>query len=216
MWSSSAPWATPSEVPVDPSAPEAQQWARDELARAVYDRTPSLWDRFWTWLMDRIAELLSGMPAGGSPLIPVLVVVALCVALAVAFAWNGRIQRTRAAAGSRSATLFDDARTSARLRTDSESAARAGDWAAAVLDRFRAVVRSLDERALLEDSPGMTADEAARAAGGIQPPLRREWDRGARTFDAVCYGRYAATPADYRAMCDLDAASARPATLATT
>ena len=35
MWSSSGPWAIPSEVPVDPSAPEAQQWARDELARAI-------------------------------------------------------------------------------------------------------------------------------------------------------------------------------------
>ncbi|MDX5399564.1 MAG: hypothetical protein LPK92_07565, partial [Actinomycetes bacterium] len=168
MWSSSGLLATPSEIPVDPSAAEAQQWAREELARAIYNQEPSLWTRFWLWLMETLTDILSGMPAGGSPLVPLLVVLALAVVVALVFAWHGRLQRTRRAAAA-SATVFEDARSAAALRADSEAAARRGDLDAAVLDRFRAVVRSLDERALLDDRPGLTAHEASLAGASLMP-----------------------------------------------
>lgn len=202
MWSSSGLSATPSDVPVDPSAAEAQRWAQEELARAIYQREPSLWDRFLRWLLETLADLLAGVPAGGPPVIPVLVVLALFVAVALVFAWHGRLQRTRRTA--RSAALFDDARSSAQLRADSEAAARRGDLVSAVLDRYRAVVRALDERALLEDRPGLTAREAALAAAALMPPLAGAWAEAAGTFDAVCYGHLTATPADLDTMRALD------------
>lgn len=207
MWSSSGLSALPSEVPVDPSAPEAQQWARAELERAIYHQEPSLWDRFWRWLVETLTDLLTGMPVGGSPLVPLLVVLALAVAVALVLAWHGRLQRTRRAAAP-SATVFDDERTSATLRADSEAAARRGDLDAAVLDRFRAVVRSLDERGLLEDRPGLTAREAAGVAASALPGLAEAWTRAAGVFDSVRYGHLAATPADLAAMRDLDSAAA--------
>lgn len=206
MWSSSGPWAIPSEVPVDPSAPEAQQWARDELARAIYNPEPSLWARFWAWLLETLDGLLTGMPIGGSPLVPLLVVLALAVATALVIAWHGRLQRTRRAA-SASATVFDDARTSDQLRADSEAAARRGDLDAAVLDRFRAIVRALDERGLLEDRPGLTAREASLAATAAMPDLTAPWNRAAGVFDVVRYGHAPATEADLAAMRGLDDAA---------
>jgi hypothetical protein len=199
--------ATPSEVPVDPSAAEAQQWARDELARAIYNQEPSLWDRFWLWLLETLTDILTGMPAGGSPLVPLLVVLALAVVVALVFAWHGRLQRTRRAATA-SATVFDDARSAATLRADSEAAARRGDLDAAVLDRFRAVVRSLDERVLLDDRPGLTAHEASLAGASLMPGLEQPWAAAAGVFDAVRYGHITATPANLETMRRLDDAVA--------
>lgn len=203
MWSSSGLLATPSEIPVDPSAAEAQQWAREELARAIYNQEPSLWNRFWLWLMETLTDILSGMPAGGSPLVPLLVVLALAVVVALVFAWHGRLQRTRRAAAA-SATVFEDARSAAALRADSEAAARRGDLDAAVLDRFRAVVRSLDERALLDDRPGLTAHEASLAGASLMPGLGQPWTAAAGVFDAVRYGHVTATAANLDTMRRLD------------
>jgi hypothetical protein len=215
MWSSSARWAIPSEVPVDPSAPEARRWAEEELARAIYDQTPSLWDRFWEWVVRWFSDLLAGLPAGGSPLVPVLVLVALAAAVLITLAYGGRAQRRARAATS--SELFDDARSAARLRADADEAARRGDWAAATLDRYRAIIRALDERVLLEDRPGLTASEAAQAAARAFPAHSDDFTHASRTFDAVRYGHVAATEADHARMRALDDAVARaqPAEVAT-
>ena len=82
----------------------------------------------------------------------------------------------------------DDARTAAELRAAADAAAARGDWSTAVLERFRAVVRSLEERALLDDRPGRTAHEAAEAAAARLPARAAELRRAARLFDDVCYG----------------------------
>ena len=47
-------------------------------------------------------------------------------------------------------------------------------WVSAVVDRFRAIIRSLDERALLEDYPGMTAQEGRSAWGPGNAKPKRE------------------------------------------
>ena len=62
---------------------------------------------------------------------------------------------------------------------------------------MRAIVRSLEERTLLDPRPGRTADEAAAEAGR---PLPRHADRlraAARTFDDVTYGGRTADEAAY-------------------
>ena len=84
-------------------------------------------------------------------------------------------------------------------------------WADAVRERFRAVVRTLDERTLLDDRPGRTADEAAREAGRVLPDLAAGLTAAARLFDDVTYGDADAGPADDARLRALDqAVDARP------
>jgi hypothetical protein len=178
-----------TEVPVVPDAETARRWATDELADPAYHRGPSLLDRLLEWL----GSLFDGAPSLGLPPLTVVVglVLVLLVVVAVAFWVAGPVRAARR--GSPSAVVLgDDTRTADQLRAAADDAAARGDWAAAVLERFRAVVRSLEERAVLVDSPGRTAHEAAEAAGARLPAHTADLRRAARLFDDVCYGQASA------------------------
>jgi hypothetical protein len=81
-----------------------------------------------------------------------------------------------------------------------------------VRERLRAVVRSLEERAVLDERPGRTADEAAAEAGRALPDCVAGLRAAAVLFDEVWYGGRPAGPASYAALRDLDAQvqAARP------
>src|SRR5699024_7697175 len=138
----------PAGVPVDPDADTARRWVEDELARGEYHNGPSLLDRFVRWA----EHLFSGVhpTAQGSRLVVVVVVVVLVLLAAGAFWFAGPVRRRRRVAAEPG--VFDpaDARTSAQIRAAAVEAADRADWTVAVLERFRAVVRALEERALLD------------------------------------------------------------------
>ena len=71
-------------------------------------------------------------------------------------------------------------------------------------DGFRALVRGLEERALLDPRPGRTADEAATEAGRLLPGHASELRAAAQVFDGVRYGGQAATGAGYARITRLD------------
>jgi hypothetical protein len=98
----------------------------------------------------------------------------------------------------------DDVRTSAQLRAAADDAAGRGDWTLAVAERFRAVVRALEERAVLDERPGRTAQEAAEAAAERLPGLAGPLHVAASRFDDVVYGDLPAGPADDAAVRALD------------
>lgn len=180
------PSLLPVDVPVQPDADEARRWLVEELAKPEYSTDPSLLARFLDWL----ADLFDGAPAldvSGPWAALVIVVTALLVA-AVAYRVAGPVRMSRKTAAS-AVVLEDDTRSAAELRAAADAAAASGDWATAVLERFRAVVRSLEERALLEPRPGRTAWEAAQAAGERVPDVADDLVRGAHLFDDVCYGK---------------------------
>jgi hypothetical protein len=79
-------------------------------------------------------------------------------------------------------------RSAAQYRASADAAAAAGDWDEAVRQRFRAVVRSLEEREILDPRPGRTADEAAADAGRAMPSCADGLRAAARSFDDVAYG----------------------------
>ena len=87
------------------------------------------------------------------------------------------------------------ARSAAEHRADAERAAAAGDWEEAVRQRFRALVRALEERDVLDERPGRTADEAAAEAARSMPASAAELAWAARQFDDVAYGGRHATQA---------------------
>ncbi|GEK21611.1 DUF4129 domain-containing protein [Cellulomonas xylanilytica] len=190
-------------VPVDPDAATARRWATEELLDPVYHQQRSLLAQ----LVDWVAELLAGLrtPAAFDP-IAVLVVVAVIVAVVVvAFLVAGPVRLSRRGGADRSVLADDDARTSAEIRAAADAAADAGDWATAVLERFRAIVRGLEERTVLDERAARTAHEAALAAAARLPALASELVAAGRTFDDVAYGDAPATAQDDAQLRGLDA-----------
>ncbi|MCL3778651.1 MULTISPECIES: hypothetical protein [unclassified Actinomyces] len=182
-------------APATPDAEEARGAAERELTRPVYQERQSLWARLWEWLQEHIdpSRVVPGAPAWLSVLI---VVVAVVVLLAVLLLLLRRVTLGRRA-HTTSRLLFEgDDRDSRALTRDADAAAARQDWATAVVDRFRAIIRSLDERALVEDYPGMTAQEAGVLASmallDVQG-LHASLHQAAVLFDAVRYGRVVST-----------------------
>lgn len=183
----------PLEVPVDVDREAAAAAAARELAKGVYAaERPPLWQRALTWVIDQVSGLLEravGATPGG---VWGLVVLALVVGavLLVVLTRSGR--PTGSSRGDQ--PLFVGRPMSAEEhRAAADRAAAAGQWAAAVRERFRAIVRTLEERGVLDERPGRTADEAAAEAGRGLPELAGAMLAAARLFDSVVYGQH---PAD--------------------
>lgn len=200
-------------TPVAPDAEEARRWARDELAEEIYrEAQPGLVERVISWLLDHL-ERIELPTTQGSRLgfvVALLVLAALLVA-ALALAGPLRPNRRRAAA---SGEVFEGPdRSAAAHRAAADRHAAEGRWAEAVRERFRAVVRALEERDLLVPAPGRTADEVAGEAGRLLPAAAADLATAARIFDDVWYGGRPATPEHDARLRDADAAvaAARPA-----
>jgi hypothetical protein len=201
-----------ASVPVDLGRDEAAQLARDELAKQVYrDAGPGLVERLVRWLLEQAGRLLDGAagvsPGGYAGLVVVLLLVAAAVvAVRLKLGPLGR-RATR-----EEALFVGRTRTAAQHRAAADAHAAAGAWAEAVRERLRAVVRSLEERAVLDERPGRTADEAAAEAGRALPDCAAGLRAAAVLFDEVWYGGRPAGPASYAALRDLDAQvqAARP------
>jgi hypothetical protein len=198
-------------VPVEPDRDTARDWLVEELSRPEYAADESLLMRLLGWISD-LFDGLGDVSVSSTPFVVVLVVVVLAVVgLAL---WLAGPVRLRHRTGATSVVVHDDdPRTAAEMRAAADTAAAAGDWTLAVVERFRAVVRSLEERAVLDARPGRTAREAAVDGGKRLPGLAEALDDAARTFDGVCYGHLPASPADDAALRSLDAqvAATRPA-----
>ncbi|MFF8829913.1 DUF4129 domain-containing protein [Streptomyces sp. NPDC015131] len=202
--------ATNDDVPLDTPRVPAREAAERELSRPEYhENDPNLLQRaldtFWDWV-SRLFDSAAGATPGG-PLGLVVVTVAV-LALLGALWWRlGTPRRTPAPAGS----LFGDdrPRSAAQHRAAAEEHAAAGRWNQAVQERMRAIVRSLEERALLEPRPGRTADEAAAEAGHPLPAHADELRTAARVFDDVTYGGRTADRAAYQRLTDTDTALQR-------
>lgn len=200
----------PSDVPVDPSAAEAREWAADELSKGVYQSQQGI-----TRILDRIgqffSDLFQGILTRDDPWAILLLVLGLSAVLILAVVGASRLRRNTRAAGGQ-ALVFDDARSAQQLREDARRALAAGDTARAFLDGYRAIIRSLDERAVLDDRAGMTAHEAAVAASPAFPAQANGLAWASTVFDAAYYGRRAVNTSEVERLFSLDAAiaGARP------
>ncbi|MGW1771475.1 DUF4129 domain-containing protein [Streptomyces sp. NPDC002104] len=194
----------------------AREAARRELSKPAYhENDPGLvrraLNRFWEWVGD-LFDRASGATPGGTL---GLLAIALFVLLVVAALWwrMGAPGRTAPRAAG---TLFDDGiRSAADHRATAEALAGEGRWSEAVQERMRAVVRSLEERTLLDPRPGRTADEAAAEASAVLPSHATALRTAARTFDDVTYGAHPATPEMYASLTTLDQALSRTKPLLT-
>ncbi|TQJ60408.1 uncharacterized protein DUF4129 [Arthrobacter sp. SLBN-83] len=194
-----------AEPPVLPVPAEARRWAVEELAKPEYrDAAPSWLDTLWRNFLDWLQSLDGSSGDAASVPSPVIaLVIAAIIAAAILLArprLNARARKTRDVFASEPAMSATD------YRNRAEAAAAAGKWGDAVVDRFRAVVRSAEVRTILDPRPGRTADEAARA---LSVPFNAESGRlllAAAVFDGIRYGNRAAGRADYQEMVGLDSA----------
>ena len=187
-----APCAPGADVPATPDASPAREAAERELARPEYQAQETLWARLWRWIMEHLdpGNVMVGAPRWLSILIIVVVVLALTAVLVFLLSRITRVRRAR----TNRALFADDDRSSTTLTRAADDAAGRGDWATAVVERFRAIIRSLDERGALEDYPGMTAHEAATIAAAVVVDLADDLHRAGALFDAVRYGEVVSTP----------------------
>jgi hypothetical protein len=186
-----------------PGRDEAQEAARRELERRAYDEARPPWTaRLIQWVLDKLSELLasaSGLPGGGLGVALLVLLVGILVAIAVA-----RLRPT--VRDPRSGDLFGAGHllTAAEHRDLADAAAAQGDYAEAVRERLRAVVRHLEERGLLDPRPGRTAAEVSREAGRTVPALVEPLGRAATTFERIWYGGQVADASSYAVLVEVD------------
>ncbi|MCL6738689.1 DUF4129 domain-containing protein [Streptomyces neyagawaensis] len=197
-------WRSADEPPVTLPRDPAREAARRELSKGMYHENDRSWyeramDAFWDWI-GKLFDTASAATPGGA--IGLTVIVLAVLALVGALWWRlGTPHRTPVSSG----RLFDDRpRSAAEHRAAAEAQAAQGHWDRALQERMRAVVRSLEERALLDVRPGRTADEAASEAGRALPAHADRLRTAAQDFDDVTYGGRAAAEGTYRHLAALD------------
>jgi hypothetical protein len=192
-----------AEPPVLPGAEEARRWAAEELSQPEYrDAAPgwveTLWENFLDWLstLDGSADAGSTVP---SPVIGLVIAVIIAAAVIIAKPrLNPKARQVREVFEPEGELAAGD------YRQRAETSAAAGRWGDAVVDRFRALVRSAEDRTILDPQPGRTADEVARDLALPFGTEAQRLDSAAGTFDAIRYGNRTADAGDYRAMASLD------------
>ncbi|PPS67228.1 MULTISPECIES: DUF4129 domain-containing protein [Streptomyces] len=199
-----SPARSSDEPPLTIARDPAREAARRELSKRMYhENDPSLFQRaldaFWDWL-GKLLNAASDATPGGT--LGLLVIVLAVVAVLAALWWRLGIPRRQPTS---SAALFDDSpRSAADHRAAAEAHAAQGHWSQAVQERMRALVRALEERALLDVRPGRTADEAAAEAGRALPAHTDRLRTAASDFDDVTYGGRSATEQSYHRIAELD------------
>lgn len=200
------------DVPVDPDAEQARQWAVDELSKQPYQAAkPGLLQQIWQSIVDFFNNLVSGLQnftgADSGVIGTVLVLVVISLIAALIFLLRPRLlHRQKTAAEIFEAEQFLSA---AEHRQRAMTSAAAGDYDGAVAELFRALVRAAEERVILDPQPGRTADEVVgslTAAFGSEAVRLRQ---AATLFNRVRYavhqpGTAKASAPDYQWLQTLD------------
>ena len=124
-----------------------------ELLATAFTTTAVAAAAWWMVGGDRRLLVLAGVAAGIAPLIKQSALDGLVV-VALVIAGRPRLRQRSRVTGA--VLADDDGRSAAELRALAEAAAARGDWDEALVERFRALVRALDERTILTVSPGTT------------------------------------------------------------
>ena len=186
---------TPTDPPIVIGGDDARRAAQAELTKRIYHaQDRPLLQRIMTaalhWLGHFLDRAAGASPGGGIGLVLIAVAV-VAIVIAIRLGLGPLASRTRVAA-----PLFDKPWQDADdHRRAADAYAAAGDFAGAVRERLRAVVRELEQRGVLEPRAGRTADEAAAEAGRVLPHLDPALRSAARAFDDVWYGGRPATAA---------------------
>ncbi|MDP9862750.1 MULTISPECIES: DUF4129 domain-containing protein [Streptosporangium] len=189
--------------PVDIDRDQARREAVQELLKPEYarespvDRVTRAVDQFLGDLLDQ--ESVGAVGSVAARIVLVVLVIAAVVAVVVI------ARRTAGGGAARQEGIFGDRRrTAAEHRDAAERLAAEGRWAEAVRERLRAVARDLEDRVIVDSTPGRTAGELAAEAGRALPAFASDLAAAARVFDDVTYGEVPGTAESYGVLRDLD------------
>lgn len=172
--------------PLDPSPGEARSLMQRELVKPEYYEE-NVMQRLLDWLFEQIDRGISA--AVDLPAASTFAAMLIFVLLVGGLVWlASRAQRTARTPRKAPSVFTDEVITASQLRARAEAALAEGRTEDAVADGFRALAVRQVERGRLDDSPGTTAQEAARALAGEYPALGARFGRAAALFDAVLYG----------------------------
>ncbi|MFS8104792.1 DUF4129 domain-containing protein [Lentzea alba] len=192
-----------ADVPLDPGRDEARDAAVRELSDPAYaDAGPNALEQAVNWVLERLGSVLAGLGAGVvTPVAMILLLVVLVALVLIIRYWRGRAVRNVASIRN----VFDRKDTTAdEHRRAAQEAAAAGEFAEAIRERFRALVRELEQRGVLEPRAGRTVDEVALEAGRALPALADDLRGAAVSFDDVWYGGRTATSERYEELVSVD------------
>jgi hypothetical protein len=180
--------------------------AHGELSKHIYQQarpsiTQQVQSAVWRWLVDAYHRIVDATPGGA---VGLLVIIAV-LGLGAVFLTRRGVSGKRRSGGATGLDLPADV-SADQLRAEADAFAARREWAQAVRARLRAVVRTLEERGVLDPRPGRTASEVATEAGSARPELRDLLWKGALTFGEIWYGRRPATADDDGVLRELDAA----------
>lgn len=195
-------------APIEIGRDEARRRAEEELAKAKYHGVPDWIADILRTLLEMINNALNpafGTPGSGGFNWVFLVVVVLVVAGLGVIAWRVGLPRWRRRVPDAEVGL-DDERAPDDYRSAADRAAAAGDWTSAVRERFRALVRELEHRTIIDPRPGRTAFEAAGVTARLMPAVDDQLRTAAGLFNDVMYGSVIADEPRYRAMVAADQA----------
>lgn len=194
-------------APDQPTAEEGRRWAEEELSKPRYsDADVSPLERLGRAIQRFFDRLFDSASTIESPLVPVLLVLALLAAAAFVI-WRMRrgAGSTLEALSSRRA-VFRSELDPQELRSAAERAAAAGDWRTAVQERIRAAFAELIAADLVDVAKATTAAELAAAGAAAVPQAAEACSGAGRLFDRVSFSGAEAVEADCRAAERLDAA----------
>jgi hypothetical protein len=175
---------------------EARRAADRELSKGIYHADePNPLERAVNavieWVFRTIDRIAGGTPGGGFGL---LVLVALVIAVVGVVLWRtGPIRRGVRTDTDTATVELSGPLDAAEHRRRADAHAAQGQFAEAVRERMRAIVRELEARGVLEPRPGRTADEVAVEGARAVPAVAVDLRTAATVFDEVWYGGRTAT-----------------------
>ena len=177
-----------------------QELARRELSKAIYHPATPVIERTINAIIRFLNAAASATPGGWWTLVALGALVVIIASAVLTWLGPAAASRRRPAG-----LLTGKPLSAADYRENAQQLAAAADYAAAIIERMRAIAAELSERAVLPQLPGRTADELAAETGLAVPTLAAELTAAAQLFDEVRYGERAGTAAGYQRLCDLDA-----------
>ena len=184
-----------AEAPNSPVSPdEARDLADQVLSGRAYveaSRPPSLQERAFNWISDRIGDLINALSSSGGRGVTAWIVIALFTAVILFLLWRftqGRGELPKRQARSKPTIDVLAGFSAAEWLEQAEAAEAAGDWRLALRCRHRSLAATLVGQGLVVDRPGQTAGEIYRSVAKARPATDVAMREATNLFKDTWYG----------------------------
>lgn len=177
-----------SALLAQPERGEGQQWARDELSDPIYrEADMTLFERIGRAISDFFSDMLDSAAGIQSPVLTIVVVLAVIALIVLAVWWTRRSANVRLEHVAARQPVFRSQLDPVALRRTAAEAAAAEDWRLAVQDLVRAVFAEQANAQRIVIDRASTAQELAAASSAVLPRSADDFTQLAVLFDDVSF-----------------------------